>query len=272
MVSISSQAIALLATAASVSHAFAFSSMKIKANKAYRNSAVFARNPDEVKSKLSDDDKANIAKARLALGKSVEKTEDEEPPKLFDDDLYDDMKNVLIMLEKRVKEGPGSLSAEDFTYFQTASAKIKESVMNGPSEIVTSQPAKTTVSSPPEVEAKPTPVAISQTPPTPLTQEREITKNVEVKDISDDEGPAYDGKGGMGLASGTRNTYVIPGMDEMSPEEYRAALQQSVIEAQNERRRQRNNVVGNRASHQYLDQLGWGGNSASWKPRNENDE
>ena len=33
---------------------------------------------------------------------------------------------------------------------------------------------------------------------------------------------------GYGLASGTRNTYAIPGMDEMSAEEYRDELQRSI--------------------------------------------
>ena len=33
---------------------------------------------------------------------------------------------------------------------------------------------------------------------------------------------------GYGLASGTRNTYAIPGMEEMSAEEYRDELQRSI--------------------------------------------
>jgi len=44
-----------------------------------------------------------------------------------------------------------------------------------------------------------------------------------------EEGEEYDGTGGLGLAKGTVNTYVLPGMDEMTGEEYRAALQASVI-------------------------------------------
>lgn len=82
-------------------------------------------------------------------------------------------------------------------------------------------------------------------------------------DTSLDEGPAYDGKGGMGLAKGTANTYIIPGMDEMSPEEYRKALQKSVSDRQTRRHSNRGGMVGNRAAHQYLDNLGWGGASSN---------
>lgn len=85
----------------------------------------------------------------------------------------------------------------------------------------------------------------------------------EVIDTSNDEGPAYTGKGGLGLASGTTNTYVIPGMDQMTGEEYRKALQDSVIARQEQRRQVNRNVVGNRAAHSYLEQLGYGGASAS---------
>jgi hypothetical protein len=84
-----------------------------------------------------------------------------------------------------------------------------------------------------------------------------------------DEGPAYDGTGGMGLAKGTANTYNIPGMDEMSPEEYRKALQKSVSDRQTRRRESREGVVGNRAALQYLDQLGYGGASNNWKTKDD---
>jgi len=92
----------------------------------------------------------------------------------------------------------------------------------------------------------------------------------QLMDTSNDEGPTYDGTGGLGLAKGTRNTYIIPGMDEMSPEEYRAALQKSVSDRQSIRKERRSGVVGNRAALQYLDQLGYGGASSNWaKKENE---
>lgn len=70
---------------------------------------------------------------------------------------------------------------------------------------------------------------------------------------NNEEGDAYDGTGGLGLAKGTTNTYVLPGMDQMTGEEYRAALQKSVIERQS--RRKAGQVVGNANSNNYLDSL-----------------
>ena len=58
----------------------------------------------------------------------------------------------------------------------------------------------------------------------------------------------------MGQPKGTRNTYIIPGMDEMDGEEYRDALQQSVID-RIEARRRAGGPLGNRASNGYLSQL-----------------
>ena len=68
-----------------------------------------------------------------------------------------------------------------------------------------------------------------------------------------EEGREYDGKGGMGLANGTTNTWVIPGMDEMTGEEYRKALQESVSDRQS--RRKAGDIVGNMQSNNYLDSL-----------------
>jgi len=79
--------------------------------------------------------------------------------------------------------------------------------------------------------------------------------------MSLDEGPAYTGKGGMGLASGTKNTYVIEGMDEMSPEEYREALQGSISARQDKRRE--TGTFGNMSSENYLSAIGWGGATAA---------
>mmetsp|Transcript_35592 Transcript_35592/g.70062 ORF Transcript_35592/g.70062 Transcript_35592/m.70062 type:complete len:137 (-) Transcript_35592:121-531(-) len=84
-------------------------------------------------------------------------------------------------------------------------------------------------------------------------------------------GADYDGKGGLGMARGTKNTYVIPGMEDMSPEEYRTALQKSVSDRQ--AKRTRDGLTGNRAAHNYLEQLGWGGASkAMGRGRDAKDE
>ena len=72
---------------------------------------------------------------------------------------------------------------------------------------------------------------------------------------SEDEGPAEGDvfTGTMGQPADTVNTYIIPGMDEMTTEEYRAALQQSLIDRQS--RRKQSGVTGNRATWDYLKQL-----------------
>lgn len=44
---------------------------------------------------------------------------------------------------------------------------------------------------------------------------------------NDDDVPSEDSVQ-FGLAKGTTNTYAIPGMDEMTPEEYRKKLQETI--------------------------------------------
>lgn len=46
------------------------------------------------------------------------------PPKLFSDDLLADMQHCLLTLEKRVKEGPGSLNHAEIDSFAMASARV----------------------------------------------------------------------------------------------------------------------------------------------------
>lgn len=76
---------------------------------------------------------------------------------------------------------------------------------------------------------------------------------------NEDEGPAYTGRGGMGQPKGTVNTYIIEGMDEMTPAEYQAALQESVLERQRQRQRSGTTAIGNKATWDYLNALEQGG-------------
>lgn len=247
------------------------------------------------KKKLTSADIINRARAKVGLPVD----EPEEP--LFDDDLLDDMQAVLLNLEKRVKDGPGSLDAEDVTSFESKMERIvkdmKEKLAAGdlrdrkdPTAIpvkATTVPAPSTTSSTPKFKA-PEPATIKPThnpaplyddtpvPPVPkkkspskkpssviedpdqtnaheLVDEFMKKQPPKIMDISNDEGPVYEGKGGLGIAKGTRSTYVIPGMEEMTPEEYRDALQRSVSERQ--RRRREMGIVGNQASGNYLDNL-----------------
>lgn len=224
-----------------------------------------------------------VARSRKALGME---TEEDEAPKIFDDDIYDCIKQSLLLLEKRVQDGPGSLSKEEVDTLvdmtQRISREMKEFDTRPPSNVApqqlnygtqslvtdTSNPYNTAVSVDPNViNLAPSlpnePVATNE----PNVHERstagiEEGNRREDSDLSE-EGGDYDGTGGFGLAKGTRNTYIIPGMDEMSPEEYRAELQRSVLERQRERWRSRGGLVGNRAAHDYLNTLGYGGTSKS---------
>mmetsp|Transcript_26610 Transcript_26610/g.31392 ORF Transcript_26610/g.31392 Transcript_26610/m.31392 type:complete len:119 (-) Transcript_26610:44-400(-) len=60
-------------------------------------------------------------------------------------------------------------------------------------------------------------------------------------------------EGGMGLAKDTANTYIIKGMEDMTPEEYRAELQKSVSARQSQRKE--GGITGNQASNDYLGNL-----------------
>ena len=48
----------------------------------------------------------------------------QEAPKIFTEDIYDDFQSALLLLERRVKEGPGSVSAEDVTKFEGEAGRI----------------------------------------------------------------------------------------------------------------------------------------------------
>jgi len=61
-----------------------------------------------------------INRAREAAGMEPE----DPPPKLFSDDLLADMQHCLLTLEKRVKEGPGSLNHDEIDSFAMASARV----------------------------------------------------------------------------------------------------------------------------------------------------
>jgi hypothetical protein len=177
-------------------------------------------------------------KARMGIEK------DEPAPKIFSDSLYGDMQQTLLILEKRIAQGPGSLSlleVEELTG-QTHRIATEMRVFEA-NRVLTLGSA----------EVRPQ-MATPAMAPASLVPGAEIVKSKEIVDRSEDEGPAYDGSGGFGMPKGTRNTYVIPGMDEMSPEEYQAALQRSVLEQQQARKR--NGITtGNRATWDYLNNL-----------------
>jgi len=187
---------------------------------------TFLQMSQEPKKNLSSSD--ILANARKLAGLP----EEEEAPELFNDDLLEDMKQSLLLLEQRVKDGPGSLSADQVLQLETCTNRIVLDMKQQLGEDVSAS-------------------AVSATPTVAATPQAQAQSATEYHPTSDEEGSAYDGTGGMGIAKGTANTYLIPGMDEMSPEEYREKLQATVSARQTKR-----NALGNRASNNYLDDLG----------------
>ena len=193
---------------------------------------------------------------------------DDDEIKIFEDDMLDKMQQILLILEKRAKEGPGSLSASEVDGFvsltQTVVDEMNTHEKNNrlkdatpppaspavPDPVVAAAAAAATVSVPAAVQTTP------QAPPAP--QAPSTTTQTDLSEDAEEYGPAYDGTGGMGMARGTRNTYVIEGMDEMSPEEYQKALQDSIIQRQQERTSS-SRLYGNRATWDYLSSLNAGG-------------
>mmetsp|Transcript_1685 Transcript_1685/g.2955 ORF Transcript_1685/g.2955 Transcript_1685/m.2955 type:complete len:260 (-) Transcript_1685:1204-1983(-) len=218
----------------------------------------------------------------------------------FNEALLEDMQACLFKLEKRVKEGPGSLTLLEVDEFTSASSRILQDMKQqsvalperlgpgarkaaaeaaaaraaeaadmaglGKEEIeAQARAAYNKVQQGKEIVEIPSTTHAPPPPPPPPTQQQAapvedipVVKTTEVADTSNDEGPAYDGTGGLGLAKETINTYVIDGMDEMSPEEYQEAMRQRIIRTQKHRRV--SGGVGNRSSLDYMNFLN--GNTA----------
>jgi hypothetical protein len=196
-----------------------------------------------------------LARARKAAGVPEEEIE-EEGPTLFNDDLLNDMQQSLLILEKRVKEGPGTVSLLELEELQAMTERIVKDMKDKEdgrlNELANSStPAETLKAEAPlTLEAAPAPEAAA-----PAAPGGEEAEEIVITDTSLDEGPKYEGEGGMGLAKGTTNTWVIPGMDEMSPEEYQKALQDSISARQAGRKDRLPGVYGNRQTNDYLANL-----------------
>jgi len=202
-----------------------------------------------------------VARARERAGA----TKEEDPPSLFDDDLRADMREALFKLERRVQEGPSALSMLEVEQLEGELRRIGDEMrMNqhkkpprpprssdendepGSSLQSSSHPSST-------IAAPRTPQQAASSQESLLHADPEAIASLREEKELDRSQTEEAGRGGMGQPRGTVNTYIIPGMDEMSPEEYRDALQQSVIDRQ--RRRRGSQVVGNRSSQNYLDNL-----------------
>lgn len=202
---------------------------------------------------------AQTAAERLRKAREAAGVKENDEEQMFSDDLLLDFQQALLSLEKRVKEGPGSLSSDEVMVLEgrlnniinemneyTANGgEVKEAKNGGPSSVSASATAATVSPS--------APTAVQEAANALSNWRYEEFDQTDSTNNESDDGPAFDGKGGLGLARGTTNTYYIPNMDEMSPEEYREALQRTVIETQ--RARRANGIVGNLSSSGYLDNL-----------------
>jgi len=187
--------------------------------------------------------------ARAQQKKKEQEAAAEPPPMLFDEDMLADMQAALLLMEDRVKGGPSSLSPLQVDQLDAQLNKIlvemKQNEHLKPAKPTTAvAPPATAAANPPPVQPQP-----QQQPPTSINAGPQVID----MDTPSDEGAEYNGRGGRGHPADTVNTYIIPGMDEMSPEEYQKALQQSVIDRQ--KRRVESGVTGNRSSWNYLNAL-----------------
>jgi hypothetical protein len=176
-----------------------------------------------------------------------------EPPKLFDDSLLQDMSSVLLTLEKRVKEGPGSLTSAEVDDLSDQLERIKHDMRVNqdkkpprPARVDSEETQSATETTAASASSAPTADASSS----PSSTAAVTTSG---RDDNEDEGPVWDGRGGMGQPKGTVNTYVIPGMEEMDTEEYRNALEKSLIDRQ--RARRASGARGNQSATDYLNSL-----------------
>jgi len=174
--------------------------------------------------------------------KSAGVEEEPEPEPIFNDGIMTDFQETLLLLERRVKGGPGSLSADEVQELDGRLDRILKDMRENDSGV-----APVSRAMPPPGTAAP---AVAPAAP---GQELDPTDIANVLNSNNEEGEEYNGEGGLGLAKGTVNTWNIEGMDEMSPEEYRDALQQSVSNRQT--RRREDGVTGNLSSNNYLDNL-----------------
>jgi hypothetical protein len=208
----------------------------------------------------------------------------EQPaPKLFTPDVYDDFQNALLLLERRVGGGRGSLSREDVSRLEEGTARIVREMNEfladpkgcgdriagayagaGVAAVVdaggaavkaappahaaaAAAPPRTTVAPPPPrpgepgggryrralggdgaAPTSPAAAAVRSPPPPPPPRpspDAAVGDPAAAAKYGDEEDA---GNVGFGLARGTTNTYVIPGMEEMSPEEYRERLQETI--------------------------------------------
>jgi len=229
---------------------------------------------------------------------------EQDAPKIFSPAIYDDFQSALLTLEKRAKDGPGSLTADEVYKFEEETDRlVKEmreymtdpegagesirkcyestdvvdvasggegvKILEAKSAVVVEEPKNAPPVPPPVATTQPPPATEAAsvapiTPATPAASSVTVSANADppADNIPPAEDEPTDAASSYGLAKGTTNTYIIPGMEEMSGEEYRAKLQETISGRQANRRKtslsSNSGIIGNASSQGYLDSLGGG--------------
>jgi hypothetical protein len=171
-----------------------------------------------------------------------------DSPQIFAPAIYDDFQSALLLLEKRITSGPSSLTKLEFQQFEEQTSRIVmemkeylndpvgrgEAIRRGYQQVVVGNAADATTSmtiTPPDTPIATTPATTTAIPTLAQLETSIIINQVQDannNNIANPEGDVNEDYANFGLARGTTNTYVIPGMEEMSPEEYRSKLQETI--------------------------------------------
>ena len=193
----------------------------------------------------------NDAAAAAAAAAAAVQT---DAPQIFAPAIYDDFQSALLLLEKRISSGPSSLTQLEFQQFEEQTSRIVvemkeylndpvgrgEAIRKGYQQVVVENTADATTTSmtitPPSTPIATTSATTATAISTPTPLETSTIIN-QVQDANNNNNNIVNPEAGteanedytnFGLARGTTNTYVIPGMEEMSPEEYRSKLQETI--------------------------------------------
>jgi len=188
-----------------------------------------------------------LARARKKVNRSGDIDDDEaedEPPILFSDDLMDDMKYCLVTLEKRVKEGPGSLTVQEIQGISDASARI---VRDMNAETVIEQNS----SSSPATTVAPPPPIVSSSSPSEAEGRNNADPNANESETDDDDDEDVNGDPLEYMAK------FVPKDTSLSKEEFRSELLVN-MKSEHERRRAATPNRGNQPTRHFLDSLSGG--------------
>lgn len=214
-----------------------------------------------------------LARSRQAVGMPADSAEGppDALPLLFDEDLLTDLQSALLKLERRVQEGPGALTASELDELDGELQRMVAELHANPdrrhAKPVRKVEAATVVASSSSSEEDAAMPAAATPPPA-----AESPEPATIDTDTEEDGAVYDGSGGMGQPRGTVNTYILEGMEDMTSDEYRLALQQSLIDRQAARRGQAGARVGNQGTLDYLHMLSGPGAKDSLKRDAEDEE